>query len=74
MNGWLHKRENRWIVKWYDVHSFFHGIHWMETPIHPSDQITDEMEGVMIYFNIMTYGYDSNTFVPNNFAKLKNNE
>jgi hypothetical protein len=38
MKGTLHKKEEGWIVKWSDLHSFAHGTHWQYDPLHDDDQ------------------------------------
>jgi len=81
MDGFLHKKENEWFVKWSDLHSFGHGTHWMYTAIHPSQQSLlilsdgtegwlDKCEGKKITVEFITDGYDIKTFIPHNYAKI----
>jgi hypothetical protein len=81
MDGFLHKKENEWVVKWSDLHSFGHGTHWMYTAIHPSQQslsiLSDgtedwlaKCEGKKVTVEFITDGYDAVNYTPYNYAKI----
>lgn len=80
-NGTLHKMEQGWVVRWSDIHQFGFGWHMMDTPLHPDDesefmgtiqQIID-WDGMKVEFEIITTGYDKETYVPIDYAKLSKN-
>jgi len=79
--GILEKKDDKWMVKWSDLHSFAHGTHWMYTELSPeSDSIKyidmgdiickPLEEGLNVDFELQTLGYDTESFVPTNIAKL----
>jgi hypothetical protein len=80
--GILEKKDDKWMVKWSDLHSFAHEvIRWRYTELSPeSDSIKyiNEQdivskpleEGLDVDFELQTLGYDTESFVPTNIAKL----
>ena len=74
-------KDGIWMVKWSDLHSFGHGTHWMYTQLSNDSNSLKYIkdgevkydalkEGVEVVFEIVTSGYDNETFVPNNSARL----
>lgn len=82
MKGILIRNEDGiWMVKWSDLHSFAHGTHWMYTELSNDSNSIKYIkdgevkynvlkEGVEVEFEIVTSGYDNETFTPNNHARL----
>jgi len=79
--GILEKKDDKWMVKWSDLHSFAHGTHWMYTELSPEsdsikyidmgDVVSGPLEeGLNVDFEFQTLGYDTESFVPTNIAKL----
>jgi hypothetical protein len=79
--GILEKKDDKWMVKWSDLHSFAHGTHWMYTELSPEsdsikyidmgDIISKPLEeGLNVDFELQILGYDTESFVPTNIAKL----
>lgn len=49
MKAWLYKKQEGWIAKWSDMHSFTHGTLWEETLLHPDQQSQEFTEGQEVY-------------------------
>lgn len=65
MKGKLHKREQGWIVKWSDLHSFAHGTHWEENLLQPEDQSLEDLEeGKDLEFDIEYDHNPTHLFIP----------
>lgn len=72
MKGILEKKENDWFVKWSDLHSFQHGIHWNWSPLH-SDEVIDETKlknGDEVDF--VFFDYNKEDFTPFTYVKIIN--
>ena len=82
MKGILTRNEDGvWMVKWSDLQSFGHGIHWSFTKLSPDSNsiryVKDSLimtksleEGLSVEFEMVTSGYDENNFTPFDSAKL----
>jgi hypothetical protein len=82
MKGILTRNEDGiWMVKWSDLHSFGQGTHWMYTELSKYSNSIKYIkgnlimakpleEGLEVEFEMVTSGYDEDTFTPFNSAKL----
>lgn len=70
-----------WMVKWSDLHSFLYGTHWTYTELSNDSNCLKYIkdgevkyealkEGSEVVFEIVTSGYDNETFISNNSARL----
>ena len=74
LKGWLNKKENKWYVKWSDLHSFGHGDHWMYTELREDQQsiqtLSEDAEGEI---ELLTHGYTEDGSVNFKYATIKTN-
>jgi len=78
--GILELQNEKWMVKWSDLHSFGNGTHWMYTELSPESNVIKYLdsgdivtapleEGLNVDFEHITLGYNGD-FTPNNIAEL----
>lgn len=74
MKGILEKKENDWFVRWSDLHSFVHGIHWSISPLYLDESLdrTKLKDGDIVEFEFIATEYDKDNFTPFVYAKMYN--
>lgn len=74
LKGWLNKKDDKWYVKWSDLHSFGHGDHWMYTELQTDQQNLETLlEGAEVEFKLLTDGYNENNGINFKSAIVKTN-